>query len=165
MITIEQIIQELALRHRYLGYGEENNHSCRLGDESQVSSDTLLAYPCVLFSTEIDGYSKVGETLQRKGVITMLFLNHVVDTANFSVLEEVKRDMGNIAEHFIKAMWNDYRCLGIQLFLENVEVQTVENIDACLYGRAVMFRYAEPICMYFGDDSPFLPIADMSQEP
>lgn len=157
MRTFKSIIDELVWRHKDIGHTQSKEHFCQLGDESQVHSDARLLYPCVLYSEEPDGFIDNGQELFRQSVVTLLFLDHVEDTGDFHKVEETTKHMQQIAEDFIRGI--HLMTLGTQIDMERsgLSIERVENVDACLYGKALQLRITEPFCLTIAGQSPFIP--------
>lgn len=152
-MILKDYFAELAWRHKDLGHTKSNEHFCDIGDESQVHADVILQYPCVLYG-EDDGEEFIGYTgsLRRPYSIAMLFLDHVIDTSNFDVLQDVYDHMNTIAEDFIRKMWEDHSDI---INDTSIRISKVENKDAALYGVMITFAAEMPFCMKI-ENSPFL---------
>lgn len=145
-MNVSEFISELAFRHPKMGCGKSNAHFSSLGDESQVKSDTVLHYPCVLMNQEPESITLDPANPVRQYEISLLFLDHVVDTGNWSKIEDTYALMDEIACQFFRAIWaNQY---SLQIYLpETIQVERIENMDACLFGKMVTFTASMPFCL------------------
>lgn len=157
MRTFRSIIEELAWRHCDIGNTASRHHFCMMGDESSVKSDTILQYPCIMYNEEPDGYYDNRQYLFRRSQVTLLFLDHVEDTGDFSGVENTVMHMQRIAEDFIRGIYAMTRAEPDILFERStMKIERVENVDACLYGKALTLTFVEPFDLCLDDDSPFI---------
>lgn len=153
-MILKDYFADLAWRHMDIGHTKSHEHFCDIGDESQVHADTVLEYPCVLYGEDAEeefiGYA---DNVRRPYRIVLLFLDHVLDTSDFRLIEETKNHMDKIAEDFIRKFWEDNSHM---VSNPNFSITYMENKDAALYGAMLTFTAEVPFCLHEAN-SPFLP--------
>ena len=153
-MILKEYFEDLAWRHRDIGHTENSEHFCAIGDESQVHADTILEYPCVLYGEDAEEeFIGNAENLRRPYRIVLLFLDHVIDTSDFCMIEETEMKMDRIAEDFIRKFWKDKSYMTDSA---GFAISHIENKDASLFGAMLTFTVEIPFCLH-EIESPFMP--------
>ena len=154
-MTLKELVSDLALRHKSIGQGIEENHFALIGDESQVMADKELHYPCVLMLSEPEEFSGSAAALFRWQSLTLLFLDHVEDTGDFLAVQNTFNRMDKIACDFLRQLWADIIKTQFSIDDTQIVMQRIENVDSALYGKALSLRVSEPFCLRVSY-SPFI---------
>lgn len=155
MKELADYFSSLASAHKSVRHGIDGTHFASTLEEADNSYARVMRYPCVVYD---EGDSFVSGTRLQTSV-TVLFLQHVTDTANEPEKAEVFELARKIALDFIAQIHEmgdvpraQYRFLA-NIDFDGATLLRIMLEDAALYGYALSFRFMEPLpdlC-----DSPF----------